>query len=39
VIPKDGHAPGFVLFGSVLYLFGLVIHGIVGRRGQPVDSR
>jgi hypothetical protein len=39
LIPKDGHAPGFVLFGSVLYLLGLVIHGIVGRRGQPVDSR
>lgn len=39
VIPKDGHAPGFVLFGSVLYLLGLVIHSIVGRRGQSVDSR
>jgi hypothetical protein len=39
VIPTDGHAPGFVLFGSVLYLLGLVIHSIVGRRGQPVDSR
>jgi hypothetical protein len=37
VIPKDGHAPGFVLFGSALYLLGLVIHSIVGRRGQPVN--
>jgi hypothetical protein len=37
VIPKDGHAPGFVLFGSVLYLLGLVVHSVVGRRGQPVN--
>jgi len=39
VIPKDGHAPGFVLFGSALYLLGLVVHSIVGRRGQPVNGR
>ena len=29
----------FVLFGSALYLSGLVVHSIVGRRGQPVNSR
>jgi MFS family permease len=39
VIPKDGHAPGFVLFGSALYLLGLAFHSIVGRRGQPVNGR
>jgi hypothetical protein len=39
VIPKDGHAPVFVLFGSAVYLLGLVIHSIVGRRGQPVNGR
>jgi hypothetical protein len=38
-IPQDGHAPTFVLFGSALYLLGLVVHSIVGRRGQPVTSR
>jgi MFS family permease len=39
VIPKDGHAPAFVLFGSALYLLGLAIHSIVGRRSQPVNGR
>ena len=38
VIPDDGHAPGFVLFGSVLYLTRAVVHSIVGRRGQPATS-
>jgi hypothetical protein len=38
-MPQDGHAPMFVLFGSALYLLGLVVHSIVGRRGQPVTSR
>ncbi len=32
LIPADGHAPAFVLFGSALYVAGLLIHGIVGRR-------
>lgn len=32
VIPADGHAPAFVLFGSALYLGGLLTHGIVARR-------
>lgn len=39
VIPDDGHAPEFVLFGSALYLLGLVIHSILGRRGQPANGR
>jgi MFS transporter len=39
LIPDDGHAPTFVLFGSLLYLTGLAIHSIVGRRGQPANSR
>jgi MFS family permease len=39
VIPDDGHAPAFVLFGSALYLLGLVIHSILGRRGQPANGR
>jgi hypothetical protein len=39
VIPEDGHAPEFVLFGSGVYVLGLVIHTIVGRRGQPVAGR
>jgi MFS transporter len=39
VIPKDGQAPAFVLFGSAVYVLGLVIHSIVGRRAQPVNGR
>jgi hypothetical protein len=37
-IPDDGRAPGFVLFGSVLYLIGLALHSIIGRRVQPANS-
>jgi MFS family permease len=36
LIPADGRAPMFVVFGSVIYLLGLVVHSIVGRRAQPV---
>jgi MFS family permease len=39
LIPADGHAPAFLLFGSLLYLTGLAVHSIVGRRGQPANSR
>ncbi len=39
LIPDDGHAPAFVLLGSVLYLAGLAMHSIVGRRGEPVNNR
>ncbi len=39
LIPDDGRAPVFVLFGSVLYLIGLAMHSLIGRRGQPASSR
>lgn len=39
LIPDDGRAPTFVLFGSGLYLLGLLAHTVVGRRGQPTDDR
>ncbi len=39
LIPDDGRAPVFVLFGSVLYLIGLAMHSLIGRRGQPAGSR
>ena len=39
LIPADGHAPMFVVFGSVIYQLGLVVHSIVGRRAQPVNAR
>lgn len=39
LIPDDGRAPIFVLFGSVLYLIGLVAHSILGRRGQAANNR
>ena len=39
LIPDDGRAPAFVLFGSVLYAIGLATHSLVGRRGQPVKAR
>jgi MFS family permease len=32
VIPDDGHSPALVLAGSALYLCGLTVHSIVGRR-------
>jgi len=38
LIPEDGRAPAFVLFGSVIYLIGLVVHGVIGRRGQPATA-
>jgi MFS family permease len=38
LIPADGRAPTFVVFGSVLYLLGLLVHGVVGRRGQSVNG-
>jgi MFS family permease len=39
VIPDNGHAPAFVLFGSGLYLIGLAMHALIGRRGQPANNR
>ena len=38
LIPDDGHAPAFVLFAAALYLVGLALHSIIGRR-VPADSR
>lgn len=39
LIPADGRAPVFVLFGSVLYAIGLAMHSVIGRRGQPAGDR
>jgi hypothetical protein len=39
LIPDNGRAPTFVLFGSALYLLGLVVHTLIGRRAQPVSDR
>ncbi len=33
-IPDDGRAPAFALFGSVIYLIGLLAHSLIGRRGR-----
>lgn len=38
LIPDDGHAPVFALFGSVLYLVGLMVHAVVARR-RPANNR
>ncbi len=37
VIPDDGHAPGLIIAGSVIYLLGLAVHTAVGRRSRPPD--
>jgi len=39
LIPHDGHAPALALFGSVVYLAGLTMHSIIGRRGEPANNR
>ncbi|ORW08281.1 MFS transporter [Mycobacterium kyorinense] len=42
VIPDDGHAPVLVLAGVALYLAGLAVHALVGRRAtsaQREESR
>jgi MFS family permease len=39
VIPADGHSPGLALAGTVLYLGGLTIHAVVGRRDQAAGNR
>jgi MFS family permease len=39
VIPRDGHSPALVLTGTGLYLCGLIVHGIVGRRSQLTGNR
>src|SRR5947209_13716901 len=39
VIPDAGRAPGRVLFCSLLYLIGLAMHAVIGRRSQPANDR
>ncbi len=39
LIPADGHAPAFALFGSGLYLAGLATHSLLGRRGEQANNR
>ena len=38
LIPADGHSPALALAGAGVYLAGLVLHTVVGRRG-PEDHR
>jgi MFS family permease len=38
VVPDDGYAPAFVVFAAGFYLVGLVVHGIVGRRGTSTSA-
>jgi len=38
LIPEDGHAPTFVLVGSLLYLLGLLVHSVIGRRSQTANT-
>ena len=35
VIPPDGHAPGLVVAGAGIYVVGLAVHAILGRRRPP----
>jgi hypothetical protein len=35
VIPPDGHTPALAIAGSGIYLVGLVVHALVGRRAAP----
>ena len=37
VMPADGHAPALALAGAAIYLVGLAVHAIVGRRRQPAN--
>jgi MFS family permease len=34
-IPADGHSPALALTGAGMYLAGLAVHTVVGRRGPP----
>jgi len=34
VIPTDGHSPALVVAGSVVYLVGLAVHGVLARRAS-----
>jgi MFS family permease len=35
VVPADGHSPALALTGAGIYLAGLVLHTVFGRRGAP----
>jgi hypothetical protein len=35
VMPANGHAPGLVVSGAVVYLVGLLVHAAIGRRSGP----
>ncbi len=35
VVPADGHSPALALTGAGIYLAGLVLHTVIGRRGPP----
>jgi hypothetical protein len=35
LIPDDGHSPELVLIGAAVYLAGLLLHTVIGRRGPP----
>lgn len=37
-IPDDGRAPAYALYGSVIYLAGLLVHSLVGRRRAAVSK-
>ena len=37
MLPADGHAPVLALGGSLIYLAGLGLHALVGRRRQPAN--
>ncbi|MBV8862034.1 MAG: MFS transporter [Mycobacterium sp.] len=39
VIPRNGHSPALVLAGTALYLCGLAVHSVVGRRSQLATNR
>jgi MFS family permease len=39
VISPDGHSPALVVAGGVVYLCGLAVHAVVGRRGQLAANR
>jgi MFS family permease len=36
IVPADGHAPGLVIAGSLVYLVGLAVHAGVGRGQRAV---
>ncbi len=39
LVPDDGCAPAFLLFGAVIYLGGLLAHSIIGRRRAAASGR